>query len=45
MSGIADEAGEFGALDGAVAKKGGKLLLGHVSALFVGECQQSGAGE
>ena len=35
--GIATEAGEFGALDGAVAEGGGELLLRHVEHLLGGE--------
>ena len=35
--GIAAEAGELGALDGAVAEGGGELLLRHIEHLLGGE--------
>lgn len=35
MAGVAEEAGEFGALDGAAGKDGGELRLSHM-ATFIG---------
>ena len=43
VAGVAEEAGEFGALDGAAAEKGGELLLCHLTAGFGGQGQQFGA--
>lgn len=43
VASVAEEAGEFGALDGAAAEKGGELLLCHLTAGFGGQGQQFGA--
>ena len=42
--GVAAEAGEFGALDGAVTEGGGELLLRHAEHLLGGEVEHALSG-
>lgn len=44
MAGVAEEAGKFGALDGAAGEDGGELRLGHMATFLGGEGQKMRTG-